>query len=51
MHPQIKRQVFGSGQRHTGSGDTLNRRVVGQIGKQHGTVNGAGAPEFIDEKL
>ena len=51
VHPQIKSQVFRRCQRHTRGSDTLYRGVVCQIGEQHGTVDGAGAPEFVDKEL
>ena len=34
-----------------GGGDAFHSRVVGQVGKDHGSVDGAGAAEVIDEVL
>ncbi len=51
MHTLFKGQVFCGGQGHTGGGDALYGRVVGQIGEQHGAVDGAGALEVGDKEL
>ena len=51
MHALFKGQVLRRRQRHTGGGNTLHRRVVGQIGEQHRAVDGSGAPEFLDKEL
>ena len=51
MHPLLKGQILRSGQGHTGGGDTLHGGVVGQVGEQHGAVDGAGALELADEEL
>ena len=40
VHIFLKSQVLGGSQRHTGCSDTLYGRVVGQVDKQYGTVNG-----------
>ena len=51
MHALLKGQVLGGGQGHAGGGNTLDGRVVGQVGKQHGAVDGAGAAEVLDEEV
>ena len=51
MHILLKGQILGGGQRHTGGGDTLDGGVVGQVGEQHGAVDGAGAAELLYEVL
>ena len=51
MHVLLKGQVFRGGEGHTGGGDTLDGGVVGQVGEQHGTVDGAGALKLADEEL
>ena len=50
VHALFKGQVLGSGQSHTGRGDTLHGGVVGQVGEQHGALDGAGALELADEE-
>ena len=49
MHPLVECQVFRSGQRHTGGGDSFHGRIVCQVDEQNGTVDGAGAAEFFHE--
>ena len=51
VHVLLKGQILRGGQGHTGGGDTLDGRVVGQVGEQNGTVNGAGALKLADEEL
>ena len=51
MHSEIKGKIFGSGECHARRGDTLDCRVICQIGEQHGAVNGAGAAELIDKEF
>ncbi len=51
MHILLKGQIFRRRQRHARRGDTLDRRVVRQIGKDDGAVDGAGAPEVLNEVL
>ncbi len=51
MHILFKGQILCGGQRHTGCCNTLHGGVVGQVGEQHCTVNGAGAAELLDEEL
>ncbi len=51
MHSLGKGQIFRSGQRHARGRDAFNRRIVCQIGKQHRSVNRAGAPEFLYKEL
>ena len=41
VHIFFKRQVLCCRQRHTGRGDTFYRRVIRQVDKQYGTVNGS----------
>ena len=47
VHSLFKGQILGGGERHTGRGDTLDGRVVGQVGEQHRAVDGAGAAELV----
>ena len=42
VHILFKGQILRGSQRHTGSSDTLDSRVVCQVDKQNGTVDGAG---------
>ena len=51
VHALLKGQVLRGGQGHTGGADTLDGRVVGQVGEEHRTVNGAGALELADKEL
>ena len=51
MHPLFKGQVLRSGQGHTGGGNALHRRVVGQVGEEHRAVDGAGALKLADKEL
>ena len=51
MHVLLKRQIFSGGQGHAGRGDTLHGGVIGQVGEQHGALDGAGALELADEEL
>ena len=49
LHPQVKGQVFGGGQRHLRGGYPLDGWVVGQIDKEHRPIQSAGFPEGLDE--
>ena len=51
MHILFKGQILRGGQGHTGGGDTLDGRVVCQVGEQHGPVDGSGALEVLDKEL
>ena len=51
MHVLLEGQVLGRCQRHTRGGDALDGGVVGQVGKDDGTVDCAGAAELVDEEL
>ena len=51
MHALLKGQILGGGQGHAGGGDTLHGRVVGQVGEEHGAVDGPGAAEVLDKEV
>ncbi len=51
VHILLEGQILSGGQSHTGSCDTLDSGVIGQVGKQHGTVNSAGTGELLDEEV
>ena len=51
VHPLLKGQVLGGGQRHFGGGDTLDGRVVGQVDEEDGPVDGPGALKVADEEV
>ena len=51
LHVLLEGQILGGGQRHTRSGDTLDGRVVGEVGEDDRAVDGAGAAEVVDEVL
>ena len=49
MHIFLKCQIFCRSQRHTRCGNTLNRRVICQVNKQHGSINRSGLFEGLYE--
>ena len=51
MHALLKGQIFRGGEGHAGCGDTLHGGVVGQVGKEHGAVDGAGTAELLHEEV
>src|SRR5699024_11158413 len=51
VHILLKRQILCRRQRHTRRGDTLYRRVICQVDKQYGTVNGASLLEGFYEEV
>ena len=51
MHVFFEGQVLSGRQGHTRGCDTLDGGVIGQIDKQHGTLNRAGIGQVVNEKL
>ena len=51
MHVFFKRQILGCGQCHTGSRDTFHGRVVCQVDKEDGTVDGTGFLKTLHEEV
>ena len=51
VHALLEGQVLRGGEGHTGGGDTLDCGVVGQVGEEHRTVDGAGAAELLHEEV
>ena len=51
MHSKVKGQVLSGRQCHTRGGNALDRRIIGQVGKQHRAVDGAGTAELIDKEF
>ncbi len=49
MHVVFEREELGRSQSHTGGGDALDGRVVGQVDEEDRPLNRAGAPEVGDE--
>ena len=50
MHSLVKRQILRRSQCHLRRTDSFYCRVICQIDKHHGTVNGARLAEVIDEE-
>ena len=51
VHAQIVGQILRRGDGHTGGGDTLDGRVVGQVDEGDGPLDGAGLSEIADEEV
>ena len=51
MHILLKCQILRRCQRHLRRSDTLYRRVIRQVDKQHRTVKGACLPETLDKEI
>ena len=51
MHSKVKGQVLSGRQCHTRGGNALDRWIIGQVGKQHRAVDGAGTAELINKEF
>ncbi len=51
MHVLFEGQILRRRQCHTRRGNSFNRRVIGQIDKQHRPLNGAGVGQVVNKEL
>jgi len=51
VHTQVERQILGRGQRGARRGDPLDGRLVREVQKQHGSLDGARLGEVANKEL